>query len=105
MALNGVSGVVPTRQPPAHAQAPASQCPYCDQPIPDEHADEIRHRIEARERDQAEKAVSEAKTEHDRVLADTATVQQHAEALKQQLAPLDEQLAGVRSHDGAARAQ
>jgi hypothetical protein len=43
------------RQPPAHAQAPPSQCPYCDQPIPIEQADEVRHRIEARERDQAEK--------------------------------------------------
>jgi hypothetical protein len=43
------------RQPPAHAQVPPSQCPYCDQPIPIEQADEVRHRIEARERDHAEK--------------------------------------------------
>ena len=32
------------------------------------------------ERDQAEKAVAEAKAEHERVLADTATVQKNAEA-------------------------
>jgi hypothetical protein len=51
------------RQPPAHADAPASQCPYCDQPIPIEHADEIRHRIEARERDQAEKLSAEIRQE------------------------------------------
>ncbi len=43
------------RQPPAHPHALPSQCPYCYQSIPIEQADEIRHRIETRERDQAEK--------------------------------------------------
>jgi hypothetical protein len=43
------------RQPTAHPHALPSQCPYCDQPIPEGQAEEIRHRIEARERDQAEK--------------------------------------------------
>jgi hypothetical protein len=43
------------RQPPAHPHALLSQCPYCDQPIPVEQTDEVRHRIESRERDQAEK--------------------------------------------------
>jgi len=43
------------QQPPARPHALPSQCPYCDQPITDERADEIRHRIEARARDQTEK--------------------------------------------------
>src|ERR1019366_5750174 len=43
------------RQPPVHSHELRSQCPYCDQPIPAEQAEEIRHRIEAKERDQAEK--------------------------------------------------
>jgi hypothetical protein len=43
------------RQPTVHPHALPSQCPYCDQPIPVEQANEIRHRIEVRERDQAEK--------------------------------------------------
>ncbi len=40
-----------------------AQCPYCDQPIPVEQADEIRHRIEARERDQAEKLSAKIRQE------------------------------------------
>jgi hypothetical protein len=51
------------RQPPAHPHAAPSQCPYCDQPIPVEHAEEIRHRIDARERDQAEKLSAEIRQE------------------------------------------
>jgi hypothetical protein len=42
------------RQPTVDPHALPSQCPYCDQPIPGERAEQIRHRIEARERDQAE---------------------------------------------------
>ena len=51
------------RQPPAHPHALPSKCPYCDQPIPIEHADEIRHRIETRERDQAERLSREIRQE------------------------------------------
>src|ERR1700690_2148115 len=47
------------RQPTAHPHARLFQCPYCDQPIPVEHAEEIRHRIEAREPDRAEKLPAE----------------------------------------------
>jgi hypothetical protein len=43
------------RQPTVDPHALPFQCPYCDQRIPVEHAEEIRHRIEASERDQAEK--------------------------------------------------
>jgi hypothetical protein len=43
------------RLPTVDPHAPPSQCPYCDQPIPVERAGEIRHRIETRQRDQAEK--------------------------------------------------
>ena len=50
-------------QPPANPHALPSKCPYCDQTIPIEHADEIRHRIEARERDQAEKLSAEIRQE------------------------------------------
>jgi hypothetical protein len=51
------------RQPTVDPYALPSQCPYCDQPIPDGRADEIRHRIEARERDQAEKLSAEIRQE------------------------------------------
>jgi hypothetical protein len=47
------------RQPAAHPHALPYQCPYCDQPIPVERADEVRHRIEARECGQAEKVSAE----------------------------------------------
>jgi hypothetical protein len=47
------------RQPSVPSHAPPSQYPYCDQPIPGERADKIQHRIEARERDQAEKLSAE----------------------------------------------
>jgi hypothetical protein len=43
------------RQPSVDPHALPSQCPYCDQPIPVERAEQIQHRIEARESDQAEK--------------------------------------------------
>jgi hypothetical protein len=51
------------RQPTTDPHALPSQCPYCDQPIPVEHAEEIRHRIEARERDKAEKVSVEIRRE------------------------------------------
>jgi hypothetical protein len=51
------------RQRPAPAHALPSLCPYCDQPIPIERADEVQHRIEARERDQAEKLSAEIREE------------------------------------------
>jgi DNA repair exonuclease SbcCD ATPase subunit len=51
------------RQPTVDPQALPSQCPYCDQPIPVEHADEIRHRIEAIEHDQVEKLSAEIRQE------------------------------------------
>ena len=53
----------PLRRQPAHPHALPSQCPYCDQAIPVEQADEIRHRIESRERDQAEKLSAEIRQE------------------------------------------
>jgi hypothetical protein len=58
-----VSSTSLRRQPPALAHALPSQCPYCDQPIPVERADEIRHRIESRERDQAERLSAEIRQE------------------------------------------
>jgi hypothetical protein len=51
------------RQARVHPHARSSKCPYCDQPIPIEQADEIRHRIEMRERDQAEKLSVEIRQE------------------------------------------
>jgi hypothetical protein len=51
------------RQPRALTHALPSQCPYCDQPIPVEHGEEIRRAIEARERDQAEKLSVEIRQE------------------------------------------
>jgi hypothetical protein len=51
------------RQATVHPQALPSQCPYCDQPIPVERADEIQHRIESRERDQAERLSREIRQE------------------------------------------
>jgi hypothetical protein len=51
------------RQPTAHPHTLPSQCPYCDQPIPIEHAHEIRQRIETRERDQAEKLLAKIRQE------------------------------------------
>jgi hypothetical protein len=50
-------------RPTVDPHALPSQCPYCDQPIPVEHAEEIRHRINARERDQAEKLSVEIRQE------------------------------------------
>src|SRR5258707_1060676 len=38
-----------TSQPP-HVHIAGLQCPVCDQPIPNEKADQVRERIEARER-------------------------------------------------------
>jgi hypothetical protein len=51
------------RQPTNHRHGLPSQCPYCDQPIPVERAEQIRHRIEAREWDQAEKLSAEIRQE------------------------------------------
>jgi hypothetical protein len=51
------------RQPTVHPHALPSHCPYCGQPIPVERADEIQHRIEARERDQAEKLSAKIRQE------------------------------------------
>jgi hypothetical protein len=51
------------RQPTVHPHTPPFQCPYCDQSIPVEQAKEIRHRIEARERDQAEKVSASIRQE------------------------------------------
>jgi len=51
------------RQPTVDPHALPSQCPYCDQPIPDGQADEIRHRIEAKERGQAEKLSADIRQE------------------------------------------
>ncbi len=51
------------RQPTVDPRAFPSQCPYCDQPIPVERADEIQHRIEVKERDQAEKLSAEIRQE------------------------------------------
>src|ERR1700722_9342014 len=51
------------RPPKVHSQPVPSQCPYCDQPIPVDRGDEIRRRIETRERDQAEKLSAEIRQE------------------------------------------
>jgi DNA repair exonuclease SbcCD ATPase subunit len=51
------------RLPTVDPHALPSQCPYCDQPFPVEHAKEIRHRIDAREREQAEKLSAEIRQE------------------------------------------
>jgi hypothetical protein len=51
------------RQPTVHARALPSQCPYCDQPIPIEQADEIRHRTEAREHEHAERLTADIRQE------------------------------------------
>jgi hypothetical protein len=51
------------RQPTLHPHAAPSQCPYCDQPIPVERAAEVQQRIDARERDQAEKLSAKIRQE------------------------------------------
>jgi hypothetical protein len=51
------------RQATADPDVLPSQCSYCDQPIPVERADEIRHRIETKERNQAEKLSAEIRQE------------------------------------------
>jgi hypothetical protein len=51
------------RRPTVDPHGLPSQCPYCDQPIPVERADEIRHRIETREREQAETLSAEIRQE------------------------------------------
>jgi hypothetical protein len=68
-------------QPPAHALP--SQCPYCDQPIPVEQANEIRRRIKSRERDRDEELSANIRLESAREWAEgDAAVRQKIAALQ-----------------------
>src|SRR5438045_7335305 len=49
------------RLPGPHSHALPSQCPYCGQPIPVDQADEIRCRIDAKEREHAGKLTADIK--------------------------------------------
>jgi hypothetical protein len=98
------------RQPTADPHAPPSQCPYCDQPIPVERADEIRHRIEARERDQAEKLSAKIRQELARETAQgEAAVQEKIATLEAANAVLrettDERVAAAEQQTRAALSQ
>jgi hypothetical protein len=48
------------RPPKGHSCAAPSQCPYCDQPIPVDQADQVRRRIHAKERDRADELARES---------------------------------------------
>ena len=56
------------------------------------------------ERDQAEKALAEAKGEHDRIVADTARPRR-VDALQQQLAAFNEQFAGRKTNRPRSRSK
>jgi hypothetical protein len=51
------------RPPKAHSHAAPSQCPYCDQPIPVDQADQVRRRIKASERDRADELAANIRVE------------------------------------------
>ena len=46
-----------------HVHVPEAQCPLCDQPIPNEKAEQVRARLEARERELSEVAATRLKAQ------------------------------------------
>jgi hypothetical protein len=98
------------RQPTVDPHAGPSKCPYFDQPIPVEHADEIRHGIETRQRDQAEKLSANIRLELARQKAQgEAAVRERITALEAVNAALqeamNERLAAAEQQTRAALSQ
>ena len=77
------------RSPKVHSDA-ASQCPYCDQPIPVDQADQVRRRIQARERDHADELAANIRLEVAREWAEGDT------AVRQKIAALQALNAGLQ---------
>jgi hypothetical protein len=48
-----------------HIHISGLQCPVCDQPIPSEKADQVRARMDAREREVSESVSARLKRQHD----------------------------------------
>lgn len=59
-------------QPKPHLHLAGDQCPYCDQPIPNDRLDEIRQRIAAKDRQRALEAEAKAKADVEAVKAQAA---------------------------------
>jgi hypothetical protein len=79
------------RQPGVHSRAAPSQCPYCDQPIPVDQADQVRRQIKARERDRADELAANIRLEVAREWAEgDAAVRQKIAALRAVNAGLQE---------------
>jgi hypothetical protein len=90
-----------------HSDAAPSQCPYCDQPIPVDQADQVRRRIKARERDRADELAASIRVEVAREWAEgDAAVRQKIAALRAVNAGLQEamtkQVAAAEQQNRAA---
>src|SRR5450631_41888 len=105
-------------QPTVHPHPLPFQCPYCDQPIPVERADETRRRIEARERKQAEKLSAKIRQElawekaqgeaavQERIATLEATNSALQESMKERIAAAEQQTrAAVSQYEALAADQ
>jgi hypothetical protein len=98
------------RQATIDPHAAPSQCPYCDQPIPVDQADQVRRRIRASERDRADELAANIRLEVAREWAEgDAAVRQKIAALQAVNAGLQEamtkQVAAAEQQARAAMSQ